>query len=294
MADNVNLADKLRTVRRFTGDKFSAARGYDARKRMHPNRIRTIESYFELIGELTSTPHMVMVPPRGGKKETFLATGQKGFPRFTKAIIHVPDPSAKYDVYIDKSRPAGSRFVMENRRTHERIWRIPSEFFLYQDRQLYDQDNDIPPEFFNHIIRDYGQGEVYVIEAGEYHMWGSTGTPYPESGREWDSIGGKLSDLFKSYGAGNFDEFDRNSSWIGNWFRGVQVYSDAQDFAPYFENRVRARAEYLARAPRENPRMKIRILKSGDVAEFESGRITRVHSYTSLKRLQGRGKRKRR
>jgi hypothetical protein len=265
-----SLADKLKIVRKYTGDRFGAGRGYDLRKPMSKARQRTIGKYFDMVTELTSTPHKIIEPARGTKRETFEFTGQIHHPKFTKAIIRIPDPTARYTFSIDKTRPKGSRFTVINRRTREKSWHIPAAVFLDENENLYDEDEDIDPDFFESVLEEYAErGEVYLIEAGDFHMWGSVGSI--------ERVSGKLSELFKQYGAGNFDQFDKNSHFIGNWFRGVQVYSDARDFRPYLEDRVahevnRLTERYGNDAGNFRGRH-FRILKSGAIGEFYQGRL---------------------
>lgn len=263
-----DLSHKLRSIRRFTGDRFSAAKGYDGRKALSRSRLRTINRYFVMVQELTGRPHKVIVPPKGGKREAFEYTGQAHHPKFTKAIVHISDPVASYSFALDKTRPKGSRFVVTNRRTREKSWHIPAAVFLDENELLYDEDEEIDPTFFADVLEEYAErGEIYLIEAGDYHMWGSAGSI--------ERVSEKLSDLFKQYGAAHFDHTDKNSHFIGNWFRGVQVYSDARDFRPYFEDRIKAEAKRVKERGLE-PFTRHRVLKSGAIGTFRHGKLVNV------------------
>lgn len=277
-------------VRRFTGDRFGSAKGYDLRKGLSKARTRTVEKYYEMLVELTSRPHQVITPPKGAKRETFEFTGQRRHPRFTKAIVHVPDPNASYTFEIDRSRPRGSRFVLVNEQTHERMWHIPAEIFVdtaaEYEADIYAEGEEPDGSFFAEVIREYGAGEVYVIQAGNYHMWGAAGSP--------DTVGDKLARLFKDYGAGNFNASDRSSHWIGNWFRGVEVFGDAYDFEPYFAERVEAKARRDAERHTSHPFQKIRRLKSGDLGVFERGQLQQVIPSATIPPLKGKPKPRRR
>lgn len=270
-----DIKSKLAAVRRFTGNRFSAARGYDARKKLSKSRLRTISRYYDMVQELTARPHKVIVPPKGGIREVFEYTGQRHHPKFTKAIVHLSDPEAKYRFEIDKTRPKGSRFVVINTRTRERSWHIPASVFLDENELLYDEDQEIDPTFFADVLEEYAErGEVYLIEAGDYHMWGSAGSI--------ERVSNKLSDLFKQYGAGHFDPYDKSSHFIGNWFRGVQVYSDAYDFKPYFEDRIAHEAKRLRE--RHVPAFtKFRVLRSGDMGTFYQGKLVDVQKAAPYK-----------
>lgn len=276
---DVSLSDKLRTIRRVTGKAFSTERGYDLRKGISKARARTIDKYYEMLVELTARPHQVITPPKGAKREAFEFTGQKKHPRFTKAFVHTPDPDAAYRYELDRARPKGSRFVQVNRITGERMWHIPAEVFIdvaaEYGEDIFAEGEEPDGSFFSEVIREYGEdGEVYVIQNGNYHMWGTAGTP--------DSVGDELAKLFRNYGAQMFNERDRNSHWIGNWFRGVEVFSDAYDFQPYFEDRVRAQAR-RAEARGSTSTQKIRRLKSGDIGLFDRGRLIQTIPSSSVK-----------
>lgn len=238
-----------------------------------------------MILELTARPHKIIVPVKGTKKETFEFTGQNKHPKFVKAIIHTPDPNARYIFAIDKTRPKGSRFTVINRRTHERSWHVPARVFLDENENLYDEDEEIPAEFFEDVLTEYAErGEVYLIEAGEHHMWGSAG--------HIPRVAEKLSDLFKQYGAGNFDATDRNSHFIGNWFRGVQVFSDARDFMPYAQDRIRAEAKRLTEYGLD-PFTKFKILKTGAIGRFYKGQLVQTFDPVKMVSTSGRAYKKR-
>lgn len=239
-------------------------------------RGRTINRYYEAILELTSRPHKLYVPKRGEKREAFEYTGQKHLPRFTKAIIGTPDDSARYTFGLDKYRPKGSRFTVTNRRTRERSWHIPAHVFLDENEHLYDSDIDIDPEFFRAIIEEYAvKGQVYMIEAGDFHMWGDSGEPA--------HVAKKLATLFKQYGAGNFDPFDRNSHFIGNWFRGIQVFG--QDDAVLYHGERQRFNKHRTTEWGLRPQEHFRELRSGDIAHFYRGKIIHIYKRADIPRL---------
>lgn len=271
-----DLADKLRTVRRFTGDKFSAARGYDARKPMSKARARTIARYYEAIKELTGRAHMLVTPKRGEKREMFEFTGQARFPRFVKAIIVKPIAADPYTYTVDKTRPKGSRFILVNKRTRERSWHIPAHVFLDENEALYDPDADIEPQFFEDVLNEYavqGPNTAYMIEAGDYHMWGSAG--------DIPTVSAKLSELFKNYGSDIFDADDKSSHFIGNWFRGIQVFTEHES-RTYREERANAAVTRIREFNKQAGRQvrqygqSFRVLKSGDIGEFVFGKLVRI------------------
>jgi hypothetical protein len=271
-----DLSDKLRTVRKYTGDRFGVARGYDARKKMSRARTRTINKYYEMIVGLTDRPHKIFIPKKGQKRETFAYTGQIHAPKFVKAIVVVPNAEDKFTFSINKDMPKGSRFVVQNRRTKERSWHIPASVFLDENEQLYDENEDIEAAFFEAVLEEYaerGDNLVYMIEANEHHMWGAAGGI--------PTVAAKLSDLFKQYSAGVFDARDKNSHFIGNWFRGVQVFGHDEgvnyqmERAQHTSDKIdefNARAGVVVKRWGEHHRL----LKSGDIGIFIQGKLVQV------------------
>ncbi len=268
-----DLPTKLRVVRQYTGDNFSEAKGYGTRKGQYTlGRLRTVDRYKNVVRELTDRPHRVIEPKPGEKREAFEFTGQKGHAKFRKAIIPVPQAGARYRFEIDKSRPKGSQFVMINTRTKERSWHVPAHVFLDENPNLYEEDEDTPPEFFESVLNEYAErGHVYMIEAGDYHMWGAAG-PVRRVAEE-------LSELFKHYGVGTFDPFDKNSHFIGNWFRGVQVFG-AGEATSYVNERRRAQITRQEERPLPEG-YHVRELRSGDKGLFFKGRLVGTLSRTT-------------
>ena len=274
----------LETVRRYTGNRFSAAKGYDLRKPMSRKRVLTIERYFEMVQEMTTRPHQLVKPKKGEKREAFAFTGQSAFPRFEYAFLPIVDPASKFTYEIDKSRPRGSQFVVIDKCTKERMTHIPADLFVSEYYTASDGENlwdeeEVDPSFFADVIEEYAERSgVMMIEAGEFHMWGTAGGP--------ERVSEKLSELFRSYGASNFDPFNKNSHYIGNWFRGVQVFTNDVG-GRYYEDRLNNRIEYLAtKYGAEAHNMvgrKIRRLKSGDIGEFVNGELKHVIKSTDIK-----------
>ena len=261
------LAEKLQLIRRFTGNRFSAARGYDARKPLSRRRQKTIDKYHGLISDMLARPHVVMTPKKGTKKEVFEYTGQAGYSYFQKAIIHTPDPEASVTFGIDKSRPKGSRFIVTNKRSGERSWHVPAKPFWDVNDEQDAENEDLDPFFFEDILQQYAEdAETFLIQAGDHYMWGSAGGHA--------HVAGKLADLFKQYGSQNFDPWDRQSHHIGNWFRGVTAYASLNDVFPFI--RQKANDRYKARQDAgldPNTNVKVRVMRDGSLGRFENGKL---------------------
>lgn len=257
-----DLKNKLELVRKFTGDRFSAARGYDLRKPMSRRRLRTIDRYFNVISELTARDYVVYTPKRGEKREVFEFTGQKGFGNFTRAIIHSPQKEAKYTYKIDKERPKGSRFVVENKQSGERSWHIPAHLFWQIFDDLSEEEKE---DIYTQILEEYGDdAEVFLINAGDFHMWGTAGNA--------PIVARKISELFRNYGADVFDPNDKNSNYIGNWFRGVTAYKPRGQINNYITERYHARRQYLEDMHRAND-YKFRYTRDGRIVAMQRGSV---------------------
>lgn len=271
----LDLKDKLAILRRYTGDRFSAAKGYDLRKGISRARSKTIDRYYSKLIESTARAHAVYRPKRGEKREAFFYSGQEKFPRFDVAFIPVPDPESRYKFSIDKKRPKGSRFIVENRRTRERSWHIPASVFQDERYDIFDPDADPDPEFFQDVLETYaeqGPRYTYVIQAGEHYMWGASGN-IPK-------VSAKLADLFKQYGSDRFDPSDKNSHFIGNWLRGVQVYTDPDEFAVYAMERATKKADWHRKTGIPTF-TKYRILKNGKIGVFVRGQLVQVETISN-------------
>jgi hypothetical protein len=245
-----NIRNKLEALRKLTTG-FDAAHGYDLRKPLTRSRIRTIEKYHAKLMELTNRPHILYAPKKGEKNEAFEYTTQKGYPRFRRAIIYTPDPTARITFSIDRARPRGSRFVATNRKTGQRHYHIPARAFLAWDHiadadfvaYLEEQGEDISEldeaSFYQYVIEYYSDGEAsfYMIMAGESFMWGSAGGA--------EKVAKKVDTIINNYGANVFDASDKNSSYYGNWFRGVMAYSDHTDAVPIIERGFRGYRDYM-------------------------------------------------
>jgi len=281
-----DIAEKLRTVRRYTGDAFSAARGYSLNKKLNFGQRMAVERYFQKIMELTAKETVTYIPKRGEKTEAFAYTGQTGWRKFKYAIIHKPDRNAKLSFSIDKTRPRGSRFVVTNRLTGQRYYHIPSAAFLwFEDMQLpapltdWLKAQDIDPttlneeEFYQLVIEFYAEdAEFFLIQAGESYMWGAGGGP--------EQVAKKIATIINNYGEALFDASNPNSSYYGNWFRGVTGFTNRFDaFEGISEAMAKRRAwreKYKVRTPENTT---YRTLSDGSIGVFVDGVYTQERFY---------------
>jgi len=245
-----------------------------------------IERYYNKIVELTARETVTYKPKRGEKTEAFAYTGQTGWRKFAVAIIHKPDRSARLTYQIDRSRPKGSRFVVTNRNTGQRYYHIPAKAFLWFE------DYDLPPEFaaylaslgidpndlseeelYQYVIEFYAEdAEFFLIQAGEAYMWGAGG------GRE--QVAEKIKTIINNYGEALFDASDPNSSYYGNWFKGVTGFTDRFDAFPMINTaraKIRARRErYKIRTPENTT---YRTLSDGSIGVFVDNAYTGERFY---------------
>lgn len=261
-----NVPEKLALIRPFTGDNFKPVKGYDARKPMSLKRLKIINKYYHTTTDLTSRSYDIIVPKSRDKKEVFNYSGQVGFNKFVKAIIHTPDKEASYEFAIEPERPEGSRFVTRNKRTGETSWHIPPEAFEDNTGE-FDQDNEHQDaEFIQQVLEDYAQdANVFLINAGDFHMWGSAGGAH--------NVANKIAQLRKQYGGDYFNPYDKNSHHIDNWFRGVTAYSASESVGAYIEERAIARAKRLhdKGLPITMTVFRLRLLQDGSIGLYIDG-----------------------
>lgn len=266
-----DIRKKLAEVRKVTGDKFSAKKGYDLRKPLSRRRIKTIEKYYDALIELTRVPHKEYVPRKGEKSEAFSYTGQTSYPRFDRAFIPILDPEIKTAYVLDKNRPKGSRFVVVNKSNGQTFYHIPAETFLAVQDEDLEAEGLEPEDYFEDVLREYADdAQLFLINANSAYMWGSSG--------QHSSIASKIAELFRNYGSDNFNRNDPNSSHFSNWFNGVTAFTRAADAYPLIRER------YLHNEKRKEERhiqtdANIRVLKSGDIGWFEKGRLIRTLPY---------------
>lgn len=260
------LFASLEKVRRYTGDRFTAARGYDLRKGLNFGQRMAVLKYARKIDELTAKPFVEYTPRRGEKRETFNYTGQKGYSAFTKAIIYHPDPTHKLSFEIDKTLPKGSRFTVIDRGPKERP-RAPSRYFhidaryFLADWQLY---ADSFEEYIQMVLDSYSPGaELFLIKAGDGYMWGAG------SGR--DALASKIDQLMTNYSSAYFDPNNKKSSYFGNWFRGVLAFTRREDAFPAIRRGLDQKRERLKKY--RLPDIKYRRLKDGRIVGYKDGVI---------------------
>lgn len=281
-----DIRKKLEAIRAVTGGYFSAKNGYDLRKPLSKRRQKTIEKYYEVLVDLTSRPHVEYRPRKGEKTEAFSYTGQKHTPKFDRAFVHKVDPDASLQFVLDKNRPKGSRFISYNKKTGQSYYHVPaSAFIAFEDDDLEEAGEEVE-DFYEDVLREYAEdAELFLINAGNNYMWGSSG--------QHEAVAKKVADLFRNYGAGNFDPGDKNSHYYGNWFNGVTAFTRAADAYPLIAERYRANE----RRKEERHIMtddKIRVLSSGDLGLFRNGRLIRTVKRGDVEPYAGKPKRRRR
>lgn len=281
-----DIRNKLKALRKLTTG-FDAAHGYDLRKPLTRARIRTIDKYFDKLGELTGGPHQMFAIPKDQKNEAFQYTGQKGFPRFNRIIVHKTDASAEYEASFDKLRPRGSRFFLTDRRTGQRHFHIPASAFLSwghipsEDfvRWLEDVKGETVEEleevsFYEYVLEYYGgDSEFFLIKAGESYMWGSGG-PLRNTAKKIQEI------------INNYDErmFASNSPHnYRSWFKGVVGFTDRYDIYPRIGKALKARREFkqkyklFSKSYPGAKEVRMRIMRDGAIGVYVDGVLVDRH-----------------
>lgn len=254
----------LARVRRYaTG--FDAASGYDARKPLNFGRRMAIHKYAKKLDELLAHPVEFYTPKKKERREVFAETGQQRMPRFKVAIVQKPPTPAKFKIKYDVTRPRGSRLVAEDRETHQEYFHISGEVFLDYD---YLADDLAATEAYAQIIEEYApNAEFFLIQAGESYMWGSA----LGSGGSRTGVADKISQIFRNYSSDMFDANNKNSSYYGNWFRGVTAFTSRYTAVPAIAAGIKKQAEY--RAKYKTTEEKYRMLKDGSIGVFKDGRL---------------------
>ena len=225
--------------------------------------------YFRKVKELTATGAVTYTPKRGEKNEAFAYTGQTGWRKFKVAIIRQVSPDSELTAFVDPARPKGSRFVVRDKKTGRSYYNIPAKAFLTD----IDPDDDvIDTDHFRQVIEDHAaDAEFFLINSGDTYMWGSGG------GR--DQVAEKLGALFRNYSAQQFDPYDKNSSFYGNWFKGVTGFTSRYDILDQVGEHIRAKREYRAKW-KMHPTRTYRELKNGMLGVFENGRLVETIAQT--------------
>jgi hypothetical protein len=209
-----NTRAQLELVRRFTGDAFTPAKGYDARKPMSFGRRMAILKYYRKIVELTDGADTVVYKPkRGEKTSAFNYTGQTGYRKFNVAIVRKLSPDQAFRFELDKSLPAGHQFIAYDTKTGRRFVNLPARLF---------NGDDIDADEYRRIIETYApDAKYYLVQCGDSYMWGAGG--------DSADLAEKLAEVFTNYSADVFDPNNKNSSYYGNWFRGVSAFGSYED-----------------------------------------------------------------
>lgn len=279
--DKQSQSRLLKKVRSYTGDFFTPARGYDGRKPLNFGRRMALLKYANKIDDLTAKPFIEYTPKKGEKNEAFKYTGQKGFRAFTKALIYHPAPNHNLKFEIDKTLPTGSRFTVldygpkdKPRTMPTRYYNIPGHYFI----DAFDDYSD-PYEFegmVGDILEEHAPGaELFLIQAGDSYMFGA--------GQGRHNLASKLLELMTNYSSSVFDPTNKNSSYYGNWLKGVMAFTSRHDALDAMRDGIKKRDARLRTfiRPDQEARMrqeglwgiKYRTLKDGRIVGMREGAI---------------------
>lgn len=276
---NQYFTEQLKKVRRFTGDNFSAARGYDARKPLNFGQRMAILKYARKIDELTARPFVEYKPKRGEKTEAFNYTGQKGWRKFDRAIVYHPAPKHKLTFEIDKRLPPGHRFTVIDKgepgkpRAPSRYFNVPIKYFLVEG---WEQHFDSFEDFVRAVMEQYApEAELFLIQTADNYLFGSAGGI--------EQFATKLDQIFNNYGSDKFDPNNKNSSHYRNWLTGVKAFTSRFDILPEIGEGIRRRERNRERLLRPDQvqfiksqglwGMKIRRLRNGKYGVFQDGKF---------------------
>lgn len=266
----------LKKVRRFTGDSFTPARGYNLNKGLNFGQRMAVLKYSRKIDELTSRPYVEYKPKRGEKCEAFNYSGQRSYNKFDRAIIFHPAPRHKLSFNIDKSLPRGSRFTVEdhgpkdNQRPPSRYYSIPGRLLI---NESWPDEFDTYQDYLEWLFSVYAPGaEIGIIQNGDNYMWGSAGGPH--------EIAEKLSQLMNNYGSDKFDPDNRHSSYYKNWITGLLCFTSRFDAFPAIADGARKSDANKSRWYTERQKQRLISLDEWDVKyrHTASGRIAKYRN----------------
>lgn len=252
--------EQLRLIRRYTGDAFTSKRGYDARKEPSFGQRMAVLKYARKVEELLSEPVQTYKPPKGYKREIFEQTGQVGYSKFNVALVKTPNTPANVRFILDKTRPRGSRLVAEDKKTRQHYYEIPPELFL--------KSEEIDTDFYREVLEEYAADATYfMIRAGESYIWGAA----TNGGGSLDGVTKKIGEIFRNYSAAMFDANNKNSHYVGNWFRGVTAFTSFKTAQPLLAKGLEQQAAHRKRYGKK----KWRLLedKTGTTRRYENGRL---------------------
>lgn len=274
-----NYKEQLKAIRRFTGDWFTPKHGYSASNKPNFGQRMAVLKYFNKVVELTKYATTTYKPKRGEKAEVFRTTGQTGYNKFNTGIVKSINPAAKLKISIDRSRPVGSRLVMEDtRRDHRQRYMTIGPGPILDAIEQAEEDDELASDYIQDVLEELAPGaEFYLIKSGDYYMWGSArGT-----GGHLDKVAARIFQLMNDYGSDKFDASDKNSSYFGNWFNGVTAFTATEDAYPLIAERSQARDKYLESSFRKikkgskEDRTKMRQFKDGSWHEYIDGRYNK-------------------
>lgn len=264
--------EQLKLIRPLTGGFFGASRGYALNRQPNFGQRMAVLKYARVVEELISVPVEIYSPKNAAELLDVLEeTGQrKGFKRFKKAIVPKPPTPDDVDYSYDKKRPKGSRLVATSRKTGRRYYHIPADEFLDYDVSVDNEEFDT--SVYEDIIREYApDAEFFLIQAGESYMWGSA----LGDGGSLEGVADKIGQIFRNYSASMFDANDKNSSYIGNWFRGVTAFTSRYDAVERMRDALIRQAEF--RNKFRTTKERFRVTRDGQVRRFEDGVLWQGH-----------------
>lgn len=228
-----NYREDLRLIRQYTGSHFTSKNGYSLNKPLNRGQKAWITRYANKVKELSNGPVVTLKPKKTDKQVVLEETGQSKLRFFDTAIIPRPPTPATVKYELDRTRPMGSQLVATDVNSGQQYYHIPPELFLESD--------EIDTEFYEDVIREYAENaSFFLIKAGESFMWGSG----LGKGGTLSGVAEKVASIFRNYSSAMFDANDKNSSYYGNWFRGITAFTSAADAIPAMREALQRKAEY--------------------------------------------------
>ncbi|MES2367637.1 MAG: hypothetical protein V4563_17305 [Pseudomonadota bacterium] len=262
-------ADDIRILRRYTGDYFTLANGYNFRKKLTPARTRTVIRYLDKIREMTLGNYALVKPERGQKRELFAYTGQTGYGKFKVAIIKTPKKTTTKVIY-DKTKQKGDRISIDYPKLKQREVKITKEHILYF---LSIDDKE---QFIEFIEQQAPAANLFLINTEGGSMWART------AGNA-ETVADIVFELAEKYGT---QFFTRNAySHFDNWIESISCYTNDQEMFSYIAERHAHRQTVKEHFTRLGMPFNLRYSDVTDTFfETEDGRLLRVYARSALEK----------
>lgn len=275
----VDYSKMVQAIRPYTAG-FEASDGYDARRVNEWNSAQkaSVTRYFKLVKSLSAKSTYIFRPR---KKSNLIAarkaTGVNDYKKLKVAIFQIPSAKSKVKITVKKSGQVSIN-----------VKKIHRDILLFEDYGIPINNIIIDPLDATDIILNEtaGQYNYYTIIAGEFEVgfWESKSKGIPKFLFP-DKIRKEIIKLVNAYNSDKFNPDDKNSSYYGNWLRGLTGYrfSDRKHLVDY-QGELRKFRDFNAEVNKKIMRAKTAI-KRWRKAIYKTSHLRKITPKTRQKRI---------